>query len=94
MKDRMFYGLRFKPTGEALGFSWSSNDGADCCVSVAFSLDRDEDNVWLVSDRETAERVSRESERWYNAGFGSPMHTFSAEDLEVFEVTIPTQEGR
>jgi hypothetical protein len=80
------FGLEFE--GRLLSFYTESNEGADFCCSVAFTLDDSSDNVWLVEDRETAERAAVANTEWFNASYNTPMNPFAREALRVVEVTL------
>jgi hypothetical protein len=92
-----FYGIRHKKTKRPLGFSTSSNDGADLCVNVSFELDGfagiSTSNVWLVTERSNAENVFTNDTPWFNAGYESPKVSdyyikIFRKEYEVFEVEI------
>ena len=82
------YGLRLKETGEILGYTVASNDGADFCTDVGYSLSKWEDNEWLVDDALTAEYVRNFPAEWYNSDYETPSHDFEPDELEVVEVVI------
>lgn len=80
-----FYGLRHLPTSEALRFHvWSPGDG-----TVSYELDLDSYKPWLHIDREVAEAARlKNKHKWKENCYQKPDHSFSAEELEVFEVTL------
>lgn len=80
------FALRHIPTGQLLGVELTPNDG-DFCVSVEVELSRFEDSVWVVTSRTVAE-AARTSTEWYNAGYSTPTHAYSPEELEVVELEI------
>jgi len=82
------YGLRLKKTKEVLGVSSSSNDDADFCTDVTFSLWTHEDNIWMVWNRETAEKACITNNDWYNARYAAPKNDYVGQ-CEVFEIEIP-----
>jgi len=81
------YALRHIKSGKLLGFIATSNSDGAFCVDVAFTLDLDE-QLWTVDSRDVAEKVRKESEKWYNAHWESPQHNFKANELEVVELNI------
>ena len=80
------FALRHIPTGRLLGVELTSNEG-DYCVSVSVELSIYEGNVWVVNSRDMADRA-RTSTEWYNAGYSSPMHPHSPEELEVVRLEV------
>jgi hypothetical protein len=79
------FGIEFE--GRLLGFYTESNEDA-FCFSVVFALDDCSDNVWLVDDRETAERAVVANTVWLNTSYNTPMNPFAREALRVVEVTL------
>ena len=45
-------------------------------------------NVWLVKNRETAERAAVTDTAWYNSDYDTPINPYIKENLVVFEVEI------
>lgn len=83
------YAIRMKKNGKLLGVFSESNDGHEFCVSVTYRLQLDEDDpIWMVDSREKAERVISKPEKWFNAGYETPVHNFKSEDLEVVKLNI------
>ena len=85
-----FYGIRNVETKIPVGFFASANTGGEFCVDVEFSFDWcTPDNVWLVTDIETAKKALASDTKWYNAGYNSPNHCgMRIVEHEVFEVNI------
>lgn len=85
----VMYGLKHIKSSKLIGFSLTSNDGGDFCVSVAVDLSHNiSDNVWLVSSRILAETARLESMPWYNADFETPHHPYKSDELEVVEIQL------
>ena len=82
------YGLRVRGTEKVLGVNAQSNDGAEFCGSMAYSLDNHEDNMWLVDTIENALWVSKNTTPWYNASYDTPINNYVDKDIEVVEVEI------
>lgn len=89
--EKIKYGLFHKGKNQLLGFTVQSNADGDCCCDMAYSLDTDTDNEWLVDDALTAAYVRQYSTEWYNAGYDTPINRFEPEELEVVKVTITTE---
>jgi hypothetical protein len=85
--EKIMYGIRNKKTGKLLGFETTSNEGAEFCNSVEYSLEEDSDRPWLVRAPYHARYVLENSAEWYNAGYATPSHTIKKiEDYEVVRV--------
>jgi hypothetical protein len=91
-----YYGIRNKKTKKPLGFCYNSNDGNDFCEGVSFEFDGfeyDSDNVWLVKNKKSAERVFKVQTPWYNSRYETPEvsnYYFSIlkKECEIFEIEI------
>jgi len=83
------YGLRMD--GKLLGFTSTSNSEGDFCVGVCYSLDTYSNNVWLVQNRETAERAAVTDEHWFNADYDTPQNSYVDQGLEVVAVVLSVQ---
>lgn len=82
--------LRNKRTGEFVGWTSTSNDGAEFCVSTAYEFETNSDRVWIVTSVEVAEYARTNSTEWYNAGYETPTHErgWVAKDWEVVELMV------
>ena len=91
-----FYGIRNKETKQALGFCCNSNGEDAMCNDVCFELEGfncSVSNVWLVKNKETAQKVFEGQTKWYNAGYETPMISDTyfdklKKDFEIFEIEI------
>jgi hypothetical protein len=84
------YFIRNKKTKKPLGFSYSSNDGADYCCSVSFEFEENSDNIWTTTSENIALKVLENDPEWYNADYNSPSwkHIKNMKDFEVGSVNI------
>jgi hypothetical protein len=92
MSKEIKYALKHKETGKLLGYSVTSNDGADFCSDTSYSLCHTNSEKWYVDEPEHAEYVRRYSTEWYNAGYDTPNHHFEPEELSVVKVVIEIEE--
>lgn len=96
MQKIKFYGIRNKKTKQALGFCYSSNNGADFCNDISFELEGfnyPTNNVWLTINKENAKKVFEVETGWYNADYENPQvpkgkFSILKKEYEVFEVEI------
>lgn len=82
------YSLRNKKTKELIGFTVSSNDGAEFASAVAYELSEGQENVWLVDNPRHAEFVRLNSTGWFIAGYDTPSHSLKPEEWEVVEIEM------
>jgi hypothetical protein len=84
------YGLEVD--GSLLGFTTQSNDGADCSVSVQYTLEPSKysENLWLVETQGAAEFVANTSTDWFNAGYETPTNPFVGQ-CRVVKVTLTVE---
>ena len=83
------YGLREIKSGKYMGFETSSNESRDFCYDVCHTLYPlfDGDPIWLVGDRETAEKALT-STNSYNATYDTPEHNYEGKlEVVVFELS-------
>lgn len=82
------YALRVISTGQLLGIAGlDANCNGEFCVNVSVFLDVNEDNIWVVKNRNEADNA-RQSTNWYNAGLSTPEHKFKPKELEVVELSL------
>jgi hypothetical protein len=82
-----YYGIKLD--GKPLGFYYESNDHGDFCVYISFHLDDMNDNIWLVPNKDVAEKAMITNTEWYNACYDTPQNRFLGRNLELFHVDIP-----
>lgn len=80
------YALKLKGTDKLLGFESSTNEG-DFCVDITYELCEYSEKIWVVQSKEIAERVSKTTQKHYNADFQSPINKYIGQ-LEVVELTV------
>ena len=80
-----WYGI--KMNGVPMGFYTEVNDGDFSC-DIEYSLEPRSENIWLVPNRERAEKAMVTNTIWYNADYDSPRNEYVGKNLEVFEVEI------
>lgn len=79
--------------GQLVRWTSASNDGAEYAVSTRFELsydastDQTAEPVWVVFDRETAEKVAVTHTEWFNAGYSTPENPYVGL-LEVVELEV------
>lgn len=88
MEETTKYALREISSGKLLGFSVSSNEGADFSNDTETTLDTYSKQVWYAATPEQAEYVRQFPTPWYNAVMETPNHFFKAADLEVVKVEV------
>jgi hypothetical protein len=91
MRKEIWYGLFYIPKDKMVGFETTGSDGEDC-VSVEFNLSVWSENLWLVREKEQAEKARTTNTSWYNAGYQIPGNPFKPEDLRVVELVIEVEE--
>ena len=80
------YALLHKASGTILGFTTSSNHGAEFSNDTSYYLEKDSDQQWLVVSPEQAEYVRLNNTPWYNAGYNTPVNNFKPNELEVVKL--------
>lgn len=68
------YGIMDIRTNELLTYYMSSNAGGDFCVENEYILSRNDEDIWLVDDYETALKALTTDTKWYNADYNTPSH--------------------
>ena len=86
-QSKVMYGLYSNKHKCLLKFSVTSNPDDGECDPVAFSLNLNGDQVWLVDKQETAEKVSKASSEWFMASYNSPDNIYAGE-CKVVAVTV------
>lgn len=83
------FALRHKKTGLLMGVLSDSNHGGEFCTATQFYLEPSDwaENIWVVLDRETAEKAAVTNMPWYNAGYQTPSNEHAG-NLEVVELTL------
>jgi len=86
----ILYGIRHKETVHPIGISIFSNGDAEFCNAAGAMFDNCSDAIYMVTDRETAEKALTEDPDWYNASLERPQwpRDFKPDDYEVFTITI------
>lgn len=95
------YGLKHIESGNMLCYTIESNGDAEFCGDFSYTLDEDEhsNKIWLVGSPQHAEFVKNVSTEWYNAGYNTPSHRYSPNELvvvhvcadeELMEVSMPS----
>lgn len=83
------FALRHKKTGLLMGVLADPQVGLQCQVATQFYLEPSDwaENIWVVLDRETAEKAAVTNTPWYNAGYQTPSNEHAG-NLEVVELTL------
>ena len=81
------FALRHTKTGNLLGVSGTGNDPESESTGVSYELNEWGNNVWVVTDRHTAETVAHSISEWYNATYDSPENPFVGK-CEVVELKV------
>jgi len=84
------YGLRFKKTGEVLGYYTTSNSGLDFCGNESYMLTAGNEEKWLVDTSYMAEYVRQHSTPWHNTERDIPENPYASKTLEVVKVVVET----
>lgn len=69
------YGILNLKTEELVTYFTSHNEG-DFCTDTQYILSHNDDDIWLVSSEETAQKVLVTDTEWYNAGHNTPTHGY------------------
>lgn len=81
------FALRHAKKGVLMGVSTLSNEETITVISAVHSLSLNEDNVWVVADRDVAEAAAQTDTPWFNAGYRTPENKFVGA-LEVVELAF------
>ena len=87
----MYYGLVVRGSNKLLKVRTQSNsDGEFCCDTQYILIDSNWEDypLWLVQEREVADKAAKVHTEWYNAGYDTPSWENKKYDLEVVEVEI------
>lgn len=82
----IMYGLKNKKTGKLMGFNSHGNDG-DFCTDVEYELSDYSSNIWLVENKDTAEKAAETDTSWYNRNYETPGNDYVG-NLEVVKVEL------
>lgn len=48
--------------------------------------------IWMTNSPTHADKVRREPEQWYNAGYSTPKHDFKRQELKVVAIDITSDD--
>ena len=71
------YGILNLKTQELVTYYTSSNAGGEFCTDTQHTLSQNDDNIWLVSSEEIAQKAMATDTAWYNAGYETPTHGYA-----------------
>lgn len=80
------YALKIKGSNKLLGFETTKNEDTSNCIDITYELCNFSEKIWVTPSKEIAEKVSKMTEKYYNADYDSPVNKYIGQ-LEVVELS-------